>query len=40
MTWGIKVRRVAVAVAFVGALSLASGADWAESWLAWLLGYV
>jgi hypothetical protein len=39
MTWGINVRRVALTMAFVAALSLASGADWAESSLAWLFGY-
>jgi hypothetical protein len=39
MTWGIKVWRVGLAVAFVAALSLASGADWAENLLAWLFGY-
>ena len=30
MTWGIKVRRATLAVAFVAALGLASGASWVE----------
>jgi hypothetical protein len=32
MTWGIKVQRVAFALAVVAALALASGADWVEWW--------
>jgi len=28
MTWGIKVRKVASVLVVVGALALASGADW------------
>ena len=32
MTWGIKVQRVAFALAVVAALVLASGADWVEMW--------
>jgi len=37
MTWGIKVRKVAFALAVVAALALASGADWINAFagLAW-----
>jgi hypothetical protein len=37
MTWGIRVRGVAVALAVVAALALASGANWldAMAWLSW-----
>ena len=34
MTWGIKVQKVAFALAVVAALALASGADWVD----WLCG--
>jgi hypothetical protein len=30
MTWGIKVQRVAFGLAVVGALALATGADWID----------
>jgi hypothetical protein len=30
MTWGIKVQRVAFALAIVATLAVASGADWVE----------
>jgi hypothetical protein len=30
MTWGIKVQRVAFALAVVGTLALAAGADWID----------
>ena len=40
MTWGIKVRRVALAMAFVAALALASGANWAESIIDGLLNRI
>ena len=40
MTWGIKVQRVALAMAFVAALALASGANWAEGILDSLLGWI
>jgi hypothetical protein len=33
MTWGIKVGRVTIAVSFVGALALASGANWIDWFL-------
>ena len=38
MTWGIKLQRVAFALLIVGAVALASGADWLDasglsSWL-------
>jgi hypothetical protein len=33
MTWGIKVQKVAFALAIVAALALASGADWVDDWL-------
>jgi hypothetical protein len=36
MTWGIKVQRVAFGLAIVGALALASGADWVNWWLCFL----
>jgi hypothetical protein len=32
MTWGIKVQKVAFALAVVAALALAAGADWIECW--------
>jgi hypothetical protein len=37
MTWGIRVRGVAIALAVVAALALASGANWvnAVDWLSW-----
>jgi hypothetical protein len=37
MTWGIKVSRVAFALAVVAVLALASGADWVEAFsrLSW-----
>jgi hypothetical protein len=31
MTWGIKVQKVAFALAVVAALALAAGADWTDS---------
>jgi hypothetical protein len=31
MTWGIKVQKVAFALAVVAALALASGANWVEA---------
>ena len=31
MTWGIKVQRVAFALAVVAALALAAGADWVDA---------
>ncbi len=31
MTWGIKVQRVAFALAVVAVLALASGADWIDA---------
>ena len=30
MTWGIKVQRVALVLALVAVLALASGADWVD----------
>jgi hypothetical protein len=30
MTWGIKIQRVAFALAVVAALALAAGADWVD----------
>ena len=30
MTWGIKVQKVAFALAIVAAIALASGADWVD----------
>ncbi len=30
MTWGIKIQRVAFALAVVATLAVASGADWVE----------
>ncbi len=37
MTWGIKVQRVAFALAVVAVLALASGADWIDAFcgLSW-----
>jgi hypothetical protein len=37
MTWGIRVRGVAVALAVVAALALASGANWLDAfaWFSW-----
>jgi hypothetical protein len=37
MTWGIKVQRVAFALAVFAALALAAGADWTDlySFCAW-----
>jgi hypothetical protein len=35
MTWQLKVQRVAFAIAVVGALAMASGANWVEL-LRWL----
>ncbi len=37
MTWGTKVRSVAITLAVVAALALASGADWVTAFarLAW-----
>jgi hypothetical protein len=32
MTWGIKVQKVAFALAVVAALALAAGADWIDCW--------
>ena len=32
MTWGIKVQRVAGALALLSALALASGANWISFW--------
>lgn len=37
MTWKLKVSRVVFALVVVGALALASGANWQEGWLDWLL---
>ena len=40
MTWGIKVQRVAFALAIVGTLALASGADSVDGgWLCRLFGW-
>jgi hypothetical protein len=35
MTWGIKVQKVAFALAVVAALALASGADWVDWFGGW-----
>jgi len=37
MTWGIKVQRVAFALVVVGTLALATGANWIDGLLCWLL---
>jgi len=39
MTWKLKAAKVAIAVGVVGALALASGADWIESLYAWLFSF-
>ena len=36
MTWQLKVQRVAFALAVVGALAMASGANWVELLVRWL----
>jgi hypothetical protein len=35
MTWGIKVQRVAFALAVVASLALAAGADWVDAFCGW-----
>ena len=35
MTWGIKVQRLAIVFTVIGALALASSANWAD-WFTWL----
>lgn len=37
MTWTSKVVRVALAIGVVGALALASGANWVDQYLWWIL---
>ena len=36
MTWRIKAARVAFATLIVGGLAMAAGADWIDSFFAWL----
>ena len=36
MTWKIKFQRVTFAVVVVGALAMASGADWVDRWCRFL----
>ncbi len=36
MTWKLKAAKVAIAVGVVGALALASGADWIQDLFHWL----
>jgi hypothetical protein len=38
MTWH-RVQRVAFALGIVGALAMASGANWIEQWLSWAFGW-
>ncbi len=38
MTWKLKVSRVAVALAIVAALAVASGANWVDNWYSFLEG--
>ena len=35
MTWGIKVQKVAFALAVVASLALAAGADWVDAFCSW-----